>query len=284
MTEGYIEVPGGKVWYKTLGERHDATPLLCLHGGPGFTHNYLEPLEALASQRPVIFYDQLGCGNSERPADNGLWTVDRFVEELAQVRMALHLDDLHLFGSSWGGMLAMQYVLDRRPPLRSLILCGSPASMPRWVADCADLLARQPDEIREIIAGHEAGGFTACPEYQSAILGFYREHVCRLDPWPAGLERSFAQAGYDVYTTMNGPSEFSVTGTLRTWDIMDRLPEIAVPALLVGGRHDECRPEHLAEMHRRIPGSRLEIIEDASHLCFAEQPAEFMRIIESFLP
>jgi proline-specific peptidase len=283
MTEGYIEVPGGKVWYKALGGHHNATPLLCLHGGPGFTHNYLEPLEALASQRPVIFYDQLGCGNSERPADDGLWTVDRFVEELAQVRAALRLDDLHLFGSSWGGMLAMQYVLDRRPPLRGLILCGSPASMPRWVADCADLLARQPDQIRKIIKDHEAGGFTACPEYQSAILSFYREHVCRLDPWPTGLERSFAQAGYDVYTTMNGPSEFSVTGTLRTWDIMDRLPEIAVPALLIGGRHDECRPEHLAEMHRRIPGSRLEIIEDASHLCFAEQPAEFTRIIESFL-
>jgi proline-specific peptidase len=283
MTEGCIEVPGGKVWYKAIGEQHDATPLLCLHGGPGFTHNYLDPLEALASRRPVIFYDQLGCGNSERPADDGLWTVDRFVEELVQVRAALHLDDLYLFGSSWGGMLAMQYVLDRRPPLRGLILCGSPASMPRWVADCADLLARQPDEIRKIIADHEASGFTACPEYQSAILGFYREHVCRLDPWPAGLERSFAQAGYDVYTTMNGPSEFSVTGTLRTWDVMDRLPEIAVPALLIGGRHDECRPEHLAEMHRRIPGSRLEIIEDASHLCFAEQPAEFTRIIESFL-
>jgi proline-specific peptidase len=99
-------------------------PLLCLHGGPGFTHYYLEPLEALADRRQVVFYDQLGCGNSDRPDDESLWTVDRFVEELAQVRAALGLDDLHLFGSSWGGMLAMQYTLDRKPDLRSLIMCG----------------------------------------------------------------------------------------------------------------------------------------------------------------
>jgi proline iminopeptidase len=282
MAEGYLDVPGGKVWYRSSGDQHGATPLLCLHGGPGFTHNYLEPLEALADQRRVIFYDQLGCGKSDRPGDPALWTVDRFVEELAQVRAALQLDRLHLFGSSWGGMLAMQYVLDRKPDLESLILCGSPASMPRWSADCAELLAQQPGEVRKTIREHEASGFTACPEYQAAILGFYREHVCRLDPWPAGLERSFAEAGYDVYNTMNGPSEFTVIGTLKTWDVMDRLAEITVPTLLVGGRFDECRPEHLGDMYRRIPGSRLAIIENASHLCFAEQPAEFTKIINDF--
>jgi proline iminopeptidase len=280
--EGFIEVPGGRVWYRSVGAG-GGTPLLCLHGGPGFTHYYLEPLEALAAGREVIFYDQLGCGRADRPEDTALWTVDRFVEELAVVRDALGLDRLHLFGSSWGGMLAMQYVLDRRPELESLILCGSPASMIRWVKDCDELLAAQPAEVYRTIREHEEAGFTACPEYQSAILGFYREHVCRLSPWPAGLERSFAEAGYSVYNTMNGPSEFTVTGTLKTWDIMDRLPEIAVPTLLVGGRHDECRPGHLQEMHRRIAGSRLAVIEDASHLCFAEQPEVFNDLVNSFL-
>jgi proline iminopeptidase len=283
VDEGYIDVPGGRVWYRTVGEPGDATPLLCLHGGPGFTHYYLEALEALADRRQVIFYDQLGCGRSDRPGDPSLWTVDRFVAELAAVRAALHLDRLHLFGSSWGGMLAMQYVLDRKPDLVSLTLCGSPASMIRWVRDCEELLSAEPPEIRQTIREHEKSGFTACPEYQAAILGFYRKHVCRLAPWPAGLERSFAEAGYDVYNTMNGPSEFTVTGTLKTWDIMERLPEITVPTLLVGGRHDECTPGHLAEMHRRIPGSELAIIEDASHLCFAEQPAEFNNLANSFL-
>ena len=280
--EGFIEVPGGRVWYRSVGEG-GGTPLLCLHGGPGFTHYYLEPLEALADRRQVIFYDQLGCGRSDRPGDLSLWTVDRFVEELAQVRAALGLDRLNLFGSSWGGMLAMQYVLDRQPELESLILCGSPASMIRWVEDCDELLAAEPDEVRRTIREHEEAGFTGCPEYQAAILGFYREHVCRMSPWPVGLERSFAEAGFDVYTTMNGPSEFTVTGTLKTWTVMDRLGEITVPTLLVGGRYDECTPGHMEEMHRRIPGSRLATIEDASHLCFAEQPEKFNELVNAFL-
>jgi proline-specific peptidase len=282
VNEGYIDVPGGKIWYYDVGGG-DRTPLLCLHGGPGSTHHNLEPLEALADRRRVIFYDQLGCGQSERPDYDGLWTVDRFVEELAQVRAALGLDRLHLFGNSWGGVLAMQYILDRQPELASLILCGSPASYPRWVAECDELLALQPAEVVKIIREHEANGFTSCPEYQGAILGFYREHLCRLDPWPASMERSFAASGHAVYAVMNGPSEFTVTGTLKDWDVMDRLGEITVPTLLIGGRYDECRPAHLEEMHRRIPGSQLAIIEDASHLCFAEQPDEFTSLLNSFL-
>lgn len=280
-TEGFIEVEGGRVWYRSVGE--GGVPLLCLHGGPGFTSYYLEPLEALADRRQVIFYDQLGCGRSDRPTDPGLWTVDRFVQELADVRAALGLERMHLFGSSWGGMLAMQYTLDRRPELESLILCGSPASMTRWVKDCGELLDEEPVETRQLIRQHEQDGFTACPEYQAAILGFYRKHLCRMSPWPAGLERSFAEAGYEVYHLMNGPSEFTVTGTLKTWDVMDRLTEIAVPTLLVGGRYDECTPGHLEEMHSRIKGSQLSIIEHASHLCFAEQPDVFNSLANSFL-
>jgi proline-specific peptidase len=281
--EGYIDVEGGRVWYRAVGEETDAIPLLCLHGGPGFTHYYLEPLEALAEHRRVIFYDQLGCGRSDRPDDLSLWNVDRFVEELAQVRAALGLETTHLFGSSWGGMLAMQYTLDRRPDLVSLTLCGSPASMIRWASDCAELLAEESSETRRVIREHEESGFTACPEYQGAILGFYRKHVCRLSPWPAGFERSFAEQGQVVYETMNGPSEFTITGTLKTWDIMDRLGEIAVPTLIVSGRYDECTPGHVEAIHSRIAGSQLEIIEDASHLCFAEQPEKFNQIINSFL-
>src|SRR5262249_20417098 len=161
--EGFIEVPGGRVWYRSVGEG-GGTPLLCLHGGPGFTHYYLEPLEALADPRQVIFYDQLGCGRSGPPGDLSLWPLDRFLEELAQVRDALGPGRLNLSGSSGGGMLAMQYVLDRQPGLESLILCGSPASMIRWVEDCGELLAAQPDEVRRTIREHEEAGFTGCPE------------------------------------------------------------------------------------------------------------------------
>ncbi len=279
--EGMITVPGGRVFYRSVGT--GGVPLLCLHGGPGFTFHYLDALEDLADRREVIFYDQLGCGRSDRPSDTSLWTVERFVEELVTVRRALGLERMHLFGSSWGGMLAMQYVLDRRPPLDSLILAGSPASMPRWVRDCEQLLAEEPADVQDTIRRHEDNGTTDCPEYAAAILGFYRKHVCRLAPWPDGLERSFAQAGMEVYHHMNGPSEFRVVGTLADWDITDRLGEIAVPTLLTGGRDDECRPGHLEDMHRRIPGSHLVIFEDAAHLCFAEQREKYMRVANDFL-
>ena len=143
VREGMIDVPDGRVWYRSVGE--GGVPLVCLHGGPGSTHNYLEPLEDLADRRRVIFYDQLGCGRSDKPDDTSLWTVDHFVRELEVVRGALGLEHFHLFGSSWGGMLAMQYLLDYRPgSVASLLMAGSPASMPRWVQGCQELLAELP--------------------------------------------------------------------------------------------------------------------------------------------
>jgi proline iminopeptidase len=279
--EGFISVPGGRVWYRSVGE--GGVPLLCLHGGPGFTHNYLEPLEDLADRRRVILYDQLGCGRSDRPSDTSLWTVPHFVEELVTVREALGLDRLHLFGSSWGGMLAMQYVLDRQPPLASLILCGSPASMPRWIKECNELRAQLPTSEQVILDRHEAAGWTSCPEYQGALVTFYRRHLCRMDPWPPGLERSFEEAGYEVYHTMNGPSEFTVTGNFKDWEVTDRLGEIRMPTLILGGEHDEARPSHMRDMHERIPNSELVVFEHASHLCFYEKREEFMARVNAFL-
>jgi proline-specific peptidase len=280
--EGWVDVEGGRVWWYAVGSGPGA-PLLCLHGGPGMTHHYITPLEDLADGRRVIFYDQLGCGKSDRPSDASLWTVDRFVQELATVRETLDLDRVHLFGSSWGGMLAMQYVLDTRAALDSLILAGSPASMPRWIRECNELRDELPAEEREILDRHEANGWTACPEYQGALVTFYRRHVCRLDPWPEGLERSFAEAGYDVYTTMNGPSEFTVTGNFKDWDVTERLDEIGAPTLVVGGEHDEARPAHMESIAASIPGARLRILEDASHLCFWEKREEFMAAVNDFL-
>jgi proline-specific peptidase len=177
----------------------------------------------------------------------------------------------------------MQYVLDTRAALDSLILAGSPASMPRWIRECNELRDELPAEEREILDRHEANGWTACPEYQGALVTFYRRHVCRLDPWPEGLERSFAEAGYDVYTTMNGPSEFTVTGNFKDWDVTERLDEIGVPTLVVGGEHDEARPAHMESIAASIPGARLRILEDASHLCFWEKREEFMAAVNDFL-
>jgi proline iminopeptidase len=279
--EGMVAVPGGRVWYRSVGD--GGVPLLCLHGGPGAPHDYMEPLEQLADRRRVVFYDQLGCGNSDIPDDLSLWTVERFMDELDAVRDALGLERVHLLGSSWGGMLAMQYILDRDRPPVSLITAGSPASSPRWNEICQELLDEMPAPERELIERLEAEGKMLSPEYEEAMLPFYRRHVCRLDPWPDYVVRSFDRMATTIYHHMAGPSEFRIVGTLRDWDIMDRLGEIRVPALITCGEYDECRPVHTREVAARIPGSRLEIVPDASHLSFAERPDVFMPLVNGFL-
>jgi proline iminopeptidase len=283
-TEGYVEVPGGQVWYRIVGTDRPGTPLLCLHGGPGMPHDYLEPLEDLAASRPVVFYDQLGCGRSDRPADDSLWTTERFVEELAVVRAELGLERPHLFGNSWGGWLALQYTLDRKPQLASLILSSSPPSVPRWITDCAELRAELDEPVRRVLDHHEAAGYFSCPEYQWAVTQFYRRHLCRRDPWPACLERTFAGLGGDVYMTMWGPSEFGpVTGRLNGWDVTGRLLEIQVPTLVTGGRYDEARPEHLAVLANRMRDAELVIFENSSHLAFVEERERYIEVVSDFL-
>ena len=280
--EGTIAVPGGRVWYQSLGEG-DRPPLLVVHGGPGFTHNYLRPLEQLADERRVVFWDQLGCGRSEQPSDVSLWTMERSLAELDAVRDALGLDRHHLFGNSWGGMLVQQYVLDRRPDLVSLVVSNSLASMARLAKDTARLKAQLPADVVETIDWHEERGYFACPEYQGAIALWYQRYICRMRPWPAGLEDCWAGVGMEIYQTMVGPSDFTLTGNLREWDIFDRLHEIAVPTLFVAGRYDECTPEHMTAMHEMVPGSELAMFENSAHMPFFEEPDVFFATMRAFL-
>jgi proline-specific peptidase len=282
--DGHLTVPGGRIWYRIVGAERPGIPILCLHGGPGMTHDYIENLGDLAQTRPVVFYDQLGSGRSERPDHDSLWTVDRFVTELVAVREALGLQELHLFGNSWGGWLALQYVLDHRPDLASLTLSSSPPSVPRWIADSADLRAELDEPVRAVLDRHEASGYFGCPEYQWAITHFYRRHLCRIDPWPDCLERTFAGMNEQVYTTMWGPSEFGpVTGRLRDWDVTARLSEIGVPTLVTCGRHDEARPDHVAVLAAGIAGSELAIFEGSSHTAFIEERGLYVQTMDDFL-
>jgi proline-specific peptidase len=257
-------------------------PLLCLHGGPGFPCDYLEDLEVLGDRRRVIFYDQLGCGRSDRPQDESLWEVGRFVEELAVVRESLGLQQLHLYGSSWGGMLAMQYVLDRQPSIESLVLASSPASCPRWNEDCAELMGELSESARETIRRHEAHGYTGCLEYSAAILPYYKRHVCRMDPWPDAFERAFVGSNREIYRYMAGPSEFAIVGTLREWDVTHRLAEISVPTLITCGEHDEMRPAHARDMQRLMPKAELEVFSDASHTAMLEVPDAYRARLNEF--
>jgi len=288
VTEGTVPYRGHKVWYRIVGEREEPGrfPLLCLHGGPGVPHDYLEPLEAMAATgRRVIFYDQLGCGSSDQPRNPSMWTVDLFVEEVGVVRRALGLDRCHLLGQSWGGMLGMQYALTQPTGLVSLTVASSPASMRQWVAEANRLRMDLPPEVQQTLLKHEQAGTTDDPAYEEAMLVFYRRHVCRLDPWPAFVMRAFEKLGGnpEVYNTMNGPSEFHVTGVIKDWDITHRLGEIRVPTLVTSGRHDEATPEIAGTVHRGITGSEWVVFEHSAHLAHAEEPERYVQVLGEFL-
>jgi L-proline amide hydrolase len=286
--EGFIPFRGFRTWYRVAGEREEAgkLPLLCLHGGPGGTHDYLEPLEGMAATgRRTIFYDQLGCGRSDLPGDPSLWTVELFVDEVGAVREALGLERVHLFGNSWGGMLAMEYALTRPPGLASLVLASAPASIPQWVEETGRLRAQLPAEVQAVLDRHEQAGTTDDPEYTEAAMVFNRRHVCRVDPWPDCVLRSFEfiERHGVVYHTMNGPSEFHVTGTLREWSVVDRLGEIDVPTLVVTGEHDEATPAINRTVAEGIRGAESVVLEGASHMAHVEQTDDYLRLLDRFL-
>jgi proline iminopeptidase len=284
VKEGFIEVTGGRVWYKMIGIDKPGIPLLVLHGGPGAPHDYLESLEFLANDRPVVFYDQLGCGKSDRPSDTLLWTVDRFVEELVQVRDAINLKDIHLLGQSWGSMLAVEYMLNKNPSgIHSLILSAPFLSTSRWVADQQYWISQLPENVQDTIRKYEGIGDYAAPAYQEAMNIFYAKHVCRMDPWPECLLRTFDKMGKEVYEYMFGPSEFTQTGTLKNRDLSESLHLIKIPVLFTCGEYDEARPESVRFFQHLIPGSEAYVFEGASHSHHLEKQEEYHRVVGEFL-
>lgn len=285
VQEGFVPVDGYRVWYRIVGggSDHEGFPLLVLHGGPGVPHDYLENLEALASEtRRVVFYDQLGCGNSDHPDDPSLCRVSRFADELATVRRELGLDQVHILGQSWGGMLAIEYALRQPEGLVSLILANTLSSMPMWIAEANRLRAELPPEVNATLLRHEEAGTTDDPAYQDAMNVFYARHVCRVIPMPEFVQRAFDKTGF-VYNYMNGPSEFHVIGVIKDWDRTDRLSEIHVPTLIISGRYDESTPLINEILHRGIVGSEWVLLENSSHLAHVEEPELYMQTVQVFL-
>ena len=280
--EGTIAVPGGAVWFKRVGGG-PGLPLLAIHGGPGLPHNYLRSLERLADEREVIFWDQLGCGNSKCPSNIGLWTMERSVAEMEAVVKALGLSRFHVFGNSWGGMLAQQYALDAASGATSLVISNSTASMPQFSEMVSRLKSDLDPATQSAIDRHEAAGTTHSAEYQAAIRTWNETYLCRVRPWPADLEDAFRSMGTEIFETMFGSSDFHIVGTIRSWDVFDRLAEIALPTLIIAGRYDECVPEHMWEMHQRIAGSRFELFESSAHMPFIEEPDRFDQVMRDFL-
>jgi L-proline amide hydrolase len=288
VQEGMINFRGYQTWYRIVGagEEPGRLPLLCLHGGPGVPHDYLESLEAMAATgRRVIFYDQIGCGNSDHVDNPALWTVDLFVEEVGVVRQALGLEHLHILGQSWGGMLTMQYMLTQPQGVASITIASSPSSMALWLAEANRLRNELPPAVQATLREHEAAGTTDSAAYQQAMTVFYDRHVCRVVPNPPYVQRAFDKLNEwpQVYHTMNGPSEFHVIGVIKDWNVTPRLGEIDVPALITTGRHDEATPLIGETVQRGIRGAKWVIFEESAHLAHAEEPARYMAVLADFL-
>ena len=282
--EQRVEVTGGSVWTARLGPS-EGTPVLLLHGGPGAASYYMIPLaERLAEHRPTIVYDQLGCGRSDQPDDTSLWTVDRSVEEVDQVRAALGLERCHLLGQSWGGWLSIEYMARGATGIERLVLASTSASIPEFMAGARGLIEQLPEPHRSVLIELGDRGEYDHPDYLAAVDVFYHRHLCRMEPWPEALVQSGEQMdGNQVYLTMNGPTEFDVIGLLREWDRTADLGRIRVPTLVTCGRYDEITPSCSETITRGIPDARMHVFEESAHCAHLEEADDYARIVEAFL-
>jgi proline iminopeptidase len=284
VTEGRAKVPGGTVWWMKVGSG-TKTPLLTLHGGPGAGHNYLLPLKALADERPVVFYDQLGCGKADSPQDEKIYTIQRSVDELDAVRKALNLQKIVLFGHSWGSMLAIEYLCQGRGHgVEKLILGGALASVPQTNAGQMRLIAQLPNGDGAKIHALEKAHQEASAEYQRITDEFYALHVLRVKPAPPDAAASLDIVGKSIaYRVMNGPNEFTIVGVIKDWDRRKDLGRIKVPTLIVTGTYDEVTLDCHQTIQKGIKGSKLVILPGCSHLAMNEQPALYVQTLRKFM-
>lgn len=263
LKEGY------KVWTKRFG--NSPMKVLILHGGPAGTHEYMECFESFFPKANIEFYqyDQLGSYYSDQPDDMSLWTVERFVEEVEQVRIALGLnaDNFYLLGQSWGGILAMEYALKYQKNIKGLIISNMTADFHKYAAYNAKLREELRPSLIDSLEEYENRDAYLDPVYQDLVFeNYYRDHVCRLEDWPEPITRSFGHFNQTVYEYMQGPSEFVPGGILKDWTVWDRLPELTVPTLTIGAKYDTMNPEEMKEMSELVKNGRYLYCPNGSHL------------------
>jgi L-proline amide hydrolase len=290
--EGYVEGPFGRTWYRVSGDLDAAkTPLVILHGGPGCTHDYVDSFKDLAATgRAVVHYDQLGNGRSThlpaRAGDGSFWTVDLFNDELNRLTAHLGIADRYdVLGQSWGGMLGAEHAVRQPKGLRRLVIANSPASLKTWVEEANRLRRDLPQDVQDTLTRHEEAGTIDSDEYQQASAAFYALHVCRVQPMPPEVQRTFDAIAADptVYHTMNGPTEFHVIGSMKDWTIESRLHQIQVPTLLISGRYDEATPLCVQPYADHIPDVRWIIFENSSHMPHVEEKEACLAAVADFL-
>ncbi len=287
-----ITTPKGtfNVWTKRIGNNPKIKVLL-LNGGPGATHEYFECFENFLPAEGIefIYYDQIGCGNSDNPNDESMWDLARYVEEVEQVRIALGLDEtnFYLLGHSWGGILAMEYSLKYQKHMKGLIISNMMSSCPEYGKYADEVLAKQinPAVLAEIEKIEAAKDF-ANPRYMELLLpNFYEKHILRFPAknWPEPVNRSFAKMNQSLYVTMQGPSEFGVAGKLEQWDRKGQLKDIAIPTLVIGAQHDTMDPKHMEEMAKLTPKGTYLYCENGSHMCMYDDQKTYFSGLISFL-
>jgi len=277
-----IETPKGRfnVWTKRIGN-NPKIKLLLLHGGPGGDHEFFESFESFLPAEGIefIYYDQLGSYFSDKPTDSSLWTTERFVEEMEQVRIALGLnkDNFYLLGHSWGGILAMEYALKYQQNLKGLIISNMMSSAPDYGKYADEVLAKQmPPQVLDTIRSIEAKKDFSNPKYMELLTPhFYEKHLCRALPWPEPINRAFGHLNQQIYVLMQGPSEFGVSGRLEKWDRSKDLPKITVPTLTIGGKHDTMDPEHMKWMATQVQKGDSLICPNGSHCSMWDDQATY---------
>lgn len=277
-----------KVWTKRFGN-NPRIKVLLLHGGPAAGHEYMECFESFFPQEGYEFYeyDQLGSSYSDQPKDTSLWHLDRFVEEVEQVRKAIGADstNFYLLGNSWGGILGMQYALKYQSNLKALIVADMMASCPDYGKYADEVLAKQMDPavlagIRDLEAKKDFDN----PRYMELLMpNFYAVHLCRLPEWPDPVVRTFKHINSEIYTLMQGPSEFGIGGNLANWDIKDRLKEIRVPTLMVGAKWDTMDPKAMEEQSKMVQHGRYLYCPNGSHMCMWDDQQVFMDGVIKFI-
>lgn len=282
--QGYIDVPGGRIWYGIVGDPNaGGTPLLTVHGGPGMSHDYLYPLTDIADDRQVVFFDQLDAGMSDRPNDATNWNVPRFVDEIDALRDALNLSVVSLFGNSWGGTVAAAYAASQPAGLERVILSSPLINTKRWVADNESYRANLPQDVQDTMNRCEANDETGSKVYEDAVDVFYRRHFCRLVPWPDYVMETFDVLNEVCYAAMWGPNEFTCNGVLGDYDSSGDLAYVNVPTLITCGEFDEAMPASCREFASMIPNAEFIEFKNASHLAFVEDRENYIAKARQFL-
>lgn len=279
--EAYLSVPGGRLWYRLTGTG-SGTPVILLHGGPGFSSYYLKSLEGLGSDRPVVRYDQLGAGKSSPASDTTLFTIAHFVAELDSLRAHLGYARMHVLGHSWGTILAVEYYRAHPERVATLTLGSAALDIPAWERHARQLVLTLPDSMQRAIREREKEAKFEAPDYQAALGEFYSRYVWR-HPVQADLDSLMRTANQQIYNYMQGPSEFTITGTLKRYSVRDFLPRIKVPVLYTVGEFDEANPPTIRGFAARTPGARVVVLPGAAHITTWDAPDAMLAAVRGFL-